>query len=164
MALTAWHDPVARAVLRAKLDGRREVMVALGRCLAPLLGEWGVDAVVPVPTAPRRVRQRGADHTMSLAQGLAQELAVPAVAALRTGRANLDRGRADAIGRAALPVGAIVPTARAASVAGRRVVLVDDLVTTGGTLAAAGRALATAGAAEVHAAVVARAGRHDLSG
>lgn len=164
VALTAWHDPVARAVLRAKLEGRTEVFSALGRRLAPLVPPDGPVVVVPVPTLPRRVRSRGGDHTRALATAVASARGDPVVRALRVGREVVDRGRAAAAGRSAMPADAFVATRHAAALGGRTVLLVDDLVTTGGTLAAAGRAVRGAGAARVCAAVVARAGRHELGG
>lgn len=163
VALTAWRDPVARAVLHAKLEGRAEVFAALGPRLAALVGD-PPDAVVAVPTDRRRVRERGADHTRVLAAAVGAALRRPVVRALRVGTPMPDRGRAVAGERAPVPEDALVATRRAAGLEGADVLLVDDVVTTGGTLAAAAGTLLVQGIAEVSAAVVARAGGHLLGG
>ena len=97
-----------------------------------------------------------------LAAGVAAGLGRPLVRALRVGRRIPDRGRAVAGHRNPVPRDAFVVTRAAAAVAGHDVLLVDDVVTTGGTLATAASTLRRAGAEDVHAAVVARAGSHPL--
>ena len=161
VALSRWTGPVARTVLHAKLAGRREVLVALGERLAALVGV-GPAVVVPVPTVPRRARLRGLDHTAVLATAVAETLDLPVVAALRTASRSPDRGASPAGTRRALPDGAFAPTPRARALTGEHVLLVDDVVTTGATLAASARALADAGPATTSAVVVARAGAHGL--
>lgn len=163
VALTAWRDPVARAVLHAKLEGRAEVFAALGPRLAALVDD-PPDAVVAVPTDPRRARRRGADHTRVLAAAVAAALRRPVVGALRVGRPMPDRGRAVAAHRAVVPADAFVARRPAARLVGAHVLLVDDVVTTGGTLAAAVRRLRDHRVRQVAAAVVARAGGHVLRG
>lgn len=160
VALTRWRDPVARAVLRAKLAGRGEVFRALGPRLAAAVTEVP-DVVVAVPTDPRRARQRGRDHAAVLGGSVAAALDRPLVRPLRVGRRREDRGQ---VGHAVttLAADAFVASRRATTVEGRHVLLVDDVLTTGATAVAAAHVLRGLGATGVDLAVVARAGRHPL--
>jgi predicted amidophosphoribosyltransferase len=129
--------------------------VPLGAALAGAVRQLGrPDGVVlvPVPSSPAAVRARGQDHARRLARAAARTLpGVPARPLLRLTRAVADQAGLDTAARARNLSGAL--TARAS--AGLRVVVVDDVVTTGATLAEATRALQAAGAQVLGAAVVA---------
>ncbi|HSJ18524.1 MAG TPA: hypothetical protein VK920_10560 [Solirubrobacterales bacterium] len=108
-------------------------------------------ATVPVPPAPWRRRVRGHDPAEEIALALAAltELPFRPVLARSTGPRQVGRRRAD---RLADP-----PAVHAVGAAPPRAVLVDDVVTTGATLAACARALRAAGAARVVAVAFTRA-------
>lgn len=160
VALGTWHGPVATALVRAKEAGRPEVLRAAGLRLAGLVEVQRVDAVVAVPTDRRRARLRGADHTAALAVGVAGATGLPVRVPLRPAGPLPDRGRVASHERGEAP-----PTLfTAVSAAPVRVLLVDDVCTTGGTLSAVALALRAAGARAVHGAVLARAGLHPLVG
>lgn len=144
---------VARTIVAAKVGTHHAAWVPLGRHLGQLVAasEPVVDVVVPVATEPTRARRRGFDHAWLLAAQVAAAVGVPAVRALRTRRRAADRGVAGHDGE--LPDG----TTWAAGPVPPRVVLVDDVMTTGATVRAAVRALHDAGARDVQVAVVARA-------
>ncbi|MDB5096939.1 MAG: phosphoribosyltransferase [Cyanobacteria bacterium RYN_339] len=151
-AAGALAGPARRAIHQLKYRNRRRVAPALTARLAPLLppGPW---LVVPVPLHRVRLRQRGYNQAALLARALARQAGWPYLDALVRARATAPSpglGRAD---RAANVAG--VFEARRA-LFGRRVLLVDDVLTTGATTDAAREALLAAGAAEVHVAVVAR--------
>ncbi len=111
----------------------------------------GAAALVPVPGRPAAVRRRGFDHAAVLARALARRADGAAVLALLEragGPAQVGAGRRERLrGPAVGTTGAPVPA---------RVVLVDDVHTTGATFAACARALRAAGAAEVVALSFAR--------
>ena len=132
--------------------------VALGAQLRAcgVLEQRDRDAVVvPVPSPWLRVRARGIDHAGTVARIVAADTGVPMVRALRQ---RLGGTQVDAADRTARAGGSarFHATRRAArAVAGAHVILVDDVRTTGATLAACARALRQAGAARVSAAVLA---------
>lgn len=161
IAAFVYEGPVADAVVAAKAGGAWAAWPALGAALAATLVAAGVtaDLVVPVPTDPRRRRLRGVDHSAVLAGVVANELAVPAVPALHVRTGRVDQAERPVAARRDVALDAFRPARRLPAV---RALLVDDVLTSGGTSWSAAAALRRAGAAEVVVAVVARAGRHRL--
>lgn len=156
-----YRGVVAGTVVAAKLRGATAAWEPLGGLLAEGLGRWGppgADGVSFVPTEPGRRRMRGVDHAERLAAGVARGLGLPLVAALRARRGLPDQGRRAPHDRPRVPADAFQAQGLAP---GRRLLLVDDVVTTGATLEVAARALGRAGA-QVGAVLLARAGRHPL--
>jgi ComF family protein len=159
-----WCSPftgVARRSLHAlKYDGERRLAPLMGAAVARRWARAGAagDVFVPVPASPDRVRERGYDQAALIATEAARRLSLPSMDALERTRATTAQFDLDRAARATNLAGAFRvrdPTI-AASLRGRWLVLVDDVVTTGATLAACAAALLDAGALAVSAIAVAR--------
>jgi ComF family protein len=123
-------------------------MAASARCLGPLH-----DAVVPVPSTARRNRDRGYDPGRLLAEEVARRLRVPFRPVLSRVREAAPQSSVPAAERRRNVEGAF----RAApSTRGRRLLLVDDVLTTGATAFEAAGTLLAAGASAVDLLVLAR--------
>ncbi|HEU5060937.1 MAG TPA: phosphoribosyltransferase family protein [Kofleriaceae bacterium] len=150
---------LATALRRLKFDGRREV----ARAIAPLIGPAlagaaaGCDLLIPVPLHRRRLRERGYNQAALLLRHARRYAGLPVdPLSLRRARATLPQTGLDRAARQKNVDGAFL-VVRPGRVAGRSILLCDDVVTTGATLAAASAALRAAGAARVAAFCVARA-------
>jgi ComF family protein len=154
-----YGGPVAGAVRGLKYAGRMDLAEGLGRAVAACLPDGRIDRVVPVPLHARRLAERGYDQAGLLATVVARE------AGARVDHDALVRRRETVpqagLGRVARRMnvrGAFTARPRKrAGLDGERVVLVDDVVTTGSTVRACASALRRAGAREVWVAAVARA-------
>jgi ComF family protein len=159
-----WCAPYAGVVRDAlhalKYGGERRLAVPLGAAIGRRWGRVGAggEVLVPVPVHRERAAQRGYDQAVLLAEVAGRGLGLPMRPALRRGRATIAQFELDRRARATNVAGAFELTSPAASdaVAGRWIVLVDDVLTTGATLAACATALVDAGAAAVSAVTVAR--------
>jgi len=148
-AAYAYGGPLAEAVLALKYAGRTELAAPLGRLLAqaavPYAGK--VDEVVPLPLHRGRLRERGFNQSALLARPVARALGVPLVThRLRRVRPTPAQASLPREGRLANVRGAFAARAGAP-----RVLLIDDVRTTGATLTAAAEALLDAGALRVYA-------------
>jgi ComF family protein len=150
-------NPLAGAIRALKYRQRRDVAATLGALLAE---RWpfGDDAVlVPVPPSSARLRARGHDHVLLLARVLARRARLRlAPGALRRVHPTATQVRLDAGARRHNLAGAFAVQHREA-IRGRRVVLVDDVLTTGATADACAAVLAAAGAERVDVFTVGRA-------
>jgi predicted amidophosphoribosyltransferase len=141
-------------VTRFKYGNARDALPWLAAAQAGLVSVPDLDVVTWVPTTAARRRERGFDQSQLLASRVAAELGRPVVALLgrrpgppQTGRTRAERLRQPCFVARRHHHGWQVPA---------RVLLVDDVVTTGATLAAAATTLARAGMGECHGLTVAR--------
>ncbi len=117
-----------------------------------------IDALVPVPLHPTRLRERGYNQSLCIAQGLAEALEIPLIPGLvRRSRVTQQQAKMAGEGRMENVRGAFEPCGRAS--AGLLIGLVDDVSTTGSTIAACGQALKEGGAGSVWGIVAASAFR-----
>jgi ComF family protein len=128
----------------------------LSRAAADLLAE--AEAVAPVPLHPLRLLRRRYNQAAEVARPLARLAGLPYLPdALVRRRATGSQGGKSGAHRKRNVAGAFhVPERRRAQVEGRRILLIDDVMTTGATAEGCARALKQAGAARVDLAVIAR--------
>lgn len=151
-----YASPVDRLVQGGKYSGRLDWLALLAQHLVRHLGDAGacVDLVVPVPLHRTRLRSRGYNQSLELARPVARALGLPLRHALGRVRATRPQAGLPAAERRANLRRAFAPRA---PVANARIALVDDVMTSGATVAAAAASLRAAGAASVEVWVVARA-------
>jgi ComF family protein len=156
-AVFEYGGSIAEAVQRLKFGDRPDLACRLAAAMGTFLPrlDEDVDIVVPVPLHPKRLAERGYNQATLLARPIARTFGRPlvprALRRIRDTRAQALLDRRDRLfnmRRAFL--------ARAPLVAGAHVLLVDDVQTTGATLAACTEALRSGGARAVSALVLAR--------
>jgi ComF family protein len=156
-AMTA-YDEVGREIVSAvKFRNDRAAVAFLGESLADAARRFDVDVVTWAPTTKQRRRARGYDQAELLARVTAKEAELPVARTLvrlpgphQTGQRLAERQRGPRFD---------VRRATPATCTRRRVAIVDDVVTSGATLAEAARALRAVGAREVVGLAVARTPR-----
>ena len=150
-----YEAPVAGVVRAVKFGGVRRAIPFLAEGLVPAVNALkarGFDALAPVPLHPRRKRERGFDQALELARVLSERCGLPVFEGLR--RVRYTRRQAK------MSIGARGDNVRGAfdcreDLRGQRLLLVDDVYTTGATLRACAEALWAAGAGDVQGVTVA---------
>jgi ComF family protein len=144
------------AILQFKYDAEWARAQHLGPLLASSVADLpDVDVLVPVPLHAGRLRQRGFNQSLLLAKQISAAMNLPVEEQIVRTRRTQAQARLRGADRAANVADAFaVPFAE--RVNGRAVVLIDDVVTTGSTLAACAAAARTAGAVSVSAVTLAR--------
>ena len=159
-----WRDLVRRWKL-APQPALAAAAAQLMRAQLPLAAlAQQADVLLPIPPAPERARQRGFHHTLLLARalgmgmGMDMHLPINTTSLLRLpempGQHQALRKRPERL--RAMRGAFVMAPGQEAALQGRRVLLLDDVMTTGATLNSAAHTLLQAGAAQVSAVVLAR--------
>jgi predicted amidophosphoribosyltransferase len=153
-----FHGVVRNALHAIKYQGEQRLAIPLGDAVARRWARIGVGAeiVTHVPVHVDRAKQRGYDQAELIARAAATALGMPQLRLLARQRATTAQFDLDRRRRATNVRGAFVMDRRAPPIVDRWVLLVDDVTTTGATLAACAEALYDAGALGVSAITVAR--------
>lgn len=153
--MARYYDGLVKQLIQ-KLKFRSAIELAeIGANLMfPALPESEFDFVVPVPSVASRLRERGYNPAAALARRLAQELSLPYLQALgRLGRSHqVGHGRQERL----LAVQGQMYAKQSRLLREARILLVDDVVTTGATMNEAARALREVGAVSVWGVVLAK--------
>ncbi|MCA1798490.1 MAG: ComF family protein [Xanthomonadaceae bacterium] len=159
VAAFAYAFPVDRLLLKLKFGNSLPPGRVLGELLAIAVRSTAPtlecpEAIVPVPLHPKRLRERGYNQALELARPVARALRIPVLRACRRTRNTPPQSTLAGPERRRNLKDAFVAEPQ---VAGLHLAVVDDVYTTGNTIAAVTRALYRAGAASVVAWCVARA-------
>ena len=153
VAVWPYEDRVTSAVARFKFRGDKKAGRQMARQMAQAWAEqgraFGADSLTFVPMPPERERQRGYNQARLLAQWAGEELNLPVLELLsREGVLMQHEMAASFRKKGGRPVFRPLPGAERKA-AGRRILLVDDIVTTGGTVQVCAAQLQKAGAEAV---------------
>lgn len=162
-AMWYYEDTVRRSLLRYKFYGKRHYAAAYGRALAMKLQReerTDFDVMTWVPVSDKRRRKRGFDQVELIADCLGQELGSQPRAYLKKIRNNPPQSRIVGQAERRANVLGCYGVLHPEEITGKRILLLDDIITTGATAGECARMLLTAGAKEVQLAVVAAARQH----
>ena len=154
----SYSGAVRDAVIRFKFEDQQGYATAFGSILAEairkeLSGQY--DLITWVPVSAKRLRQRGYDQAMLLAMAAALELEDVAVETLVKSSDNPAQSSMESADARRSNVRGAYRAADPELIAGKRILLIDDIITTGSTLDEASRTLMEAGASEVLCAALA---------
>lgn len=160
-AVWYYEDHVRQSILRYKFHNARSYACGYGRVLAMqiqqnLPGE--IQVITWVPVSKKRKRRRGYDQVELIAQAVSRELALPLEPLLVKHRDNKPNSSLETAEQRRANVLGVYRAASAQQIKDKRILLIDDILTTGATASECARVLLSAEAKEVYFAAVA-AGR-----
>ena len=141
-------SPHAQLVRKLKYRGRSDLGVLLGRYAATEIGPSGffegVDVILPVPLHVRKLRKRGYNQSLMLAQGLSAITGLPISQGVARTRWTDSQTHKSYSARQEILKG-VFSLVRPDELHGKHVLVVDDVITTGATITACSRAACEAG-------------------
>jgi ComF family protein len=158
IALFRYEFPVDRLIQALKYGHQLALAAWLGRRLGERLVTADYDMLLPLPLHPSRLRTRGFNQSLEIARVTSKALGIPMNPAILTRiRATPPQAELPLKERGRNVLGAFEC---GGDLAGRRILLIDDVMTSGSTLREAARILKLHGAGQITVAVAARALRH----
>ena len=154
-----YEDTVRDSLLRFKFHGASGYSKAYGSLLSGCIAQnlsGRYDLISWVPLSRGRLKERGYDQSMLLAMSAALELGGVAVSTLVKVKDVEKQSTVGSMEKRRANIADAYHAADAELISGKRILLIDDIVTTGATLSECARTLLEAGAAEVVCAAVAR--------
>ncbi len=161
MALLNYNDAARNSMVQIKYHNKREYLDFYGAALAAryerIIRKMKVDAIIPVPVHPSRRRKRGFNQAEVLANIVGERLGIPVRSELlKRTKKTLPQKELSAGERLKNLSGAFQTEAVPADI--RRVLLVDDIYTTGSTIEACARVLKASGIENIYFVVICTAG------
>lgn len=159
-ALWYYKDTVRQSIHRYKFGRRRTYAQVFARKMAMHLSDSvaeDVDLICWVPVFWLRKHIRGYDQSELLARAIGKELSLPVLPAIKKIRNNPAQSGIQGAAQRKANVNGVYRVRNASAIAGKRILLIDDVVTTGATASECARILLTAGAKEVYLAAIAAA-------
>ena len=157
-AIWYYEKNIRQSILRFKFRRARHYADVYGRLLAMRLLQLypeGFDVLTWVPISRARRFTRGYDQVELLARAVGRELGMKPVKTLKKLRNNRPQSGISGQAQRRANVLGVYRVISPAKVQGKRILLLDDIITTGATAGECARVLLTAGAKEVHCGVVA---------
>ena len=156
-----YEGDVRRSLLRYKFGGLSVYAPKYAELMYSCIeeNELSFDLITWAPLGRKRLRKRGYDQAKLLALALSERFGKPCAQLLIKSKDNPPQSGTGSREKRRANVSGVYAVTDPARVHGRRVLLVDDIVTTGSTLSECARILRAAGAAEVSALTLARSGR-----
>lgn len=161
-ALWQYGGAVRDSLVRYKFRNRRSYCRTYGRELSRKLPDWKLeyDVITWVPVSRLRKFSRGYDQVELIAQEVGQHLGQTPQRLLHKWRNNRKQSTIRSLEKRQKNVRGVYRMAQGADVKGKRVLLLEDIITTGATVSEAAGVLKAAGAKEVHAVCVAVASKY----
>lgn len=154
-----YENSVRDALLRFKFHQMTAYAVPFGKLIAGCAEEYiegQVDIISWVPLSRKRLRERGYDQARLLAEVVAVQLNIPCVPVLKKTRHTKPQSRTGGAEKRRANISGAYEIIDKEQISGKRILLIDDIVTTGASFAECARTLGMAGADKVYCAAAAR--------
>ncbi len=157
-----YYKDVRHSIFRFKFRNTRSYADVYARQLALKLmtRPETYDYITWVPVSFRRRLKRGYDQVALIAKALSKEMGIPVVSTLRKKRHNMPQSTISDDSQRRANVLGVYRVNPKAPIAGKQILLIDDVITTGATCSECARTLLTAGASRVYCAAIAGTDHH----